>query len=71
MYLIGTQKWVTEVPLPTLPPFRHPFFDFLIRQPAIAGWRNLVWRAGECILELETPASTPAIDSGGNFRSPK
>ena len=25
----------------------------------------------ECILELETPASTPAIDSGGNFRSPK
>jgi len=31
----------------TLPGLATPFFHFLIHQPAIAGWRNLVWWAGE------------------------
>ena len=26
---------------------RHPFFEFLIRQPAIARWQKPVWQAGE------------------------
>jgi len=43
---------------------RHPFFHFLICQPAIAGWQNLAWQAGE-----ELPTALPEACSQVSGRS--